>query len=311
MLKIKCVLLEGPDCSGKSTLFSSIHRSTDFRWNIQDRGQLSMLCYARQSRRGTDIIDRWRRELDSFLLDLNNRLVVLLPDFQVIAQRLQTRGDEFQDIDSLRVLYDIFEEEVGRLGARPNLLVLREAKTPQDLARDSVQWLQAPESLDPTGVSREILQLVTSLPSREAVGCRFQLSPTSSLILSDDSSVLRHLPEEAYYTKILSGVLQNIEDEIRGRNEYGTAQDPDSTRRFIYTQDSCISLVHTLLRSDSLLMRVYCRSSNVRDTFPHDFNFICYLYSRVYSHLARHCGWSHPPRGNFLIDVEMGSAHIP
>lgn len=311
MLKIKCVLLEGPDCSGKSTLFSNVHRSTDFRWIIQDRGQLSMLCYARQFRRGLDVVDRSRRELDSFLLDLNNRLVVLLPDFQVTAQRLQVRGDEFQDIDSLRILHDIFEEEVGRLGDRPNLLVLREANPPRDLAYDSVQWLQAAESLDPSGVSQEVLKLVTSLPRREAVGCRFQLSPSNPLILTDNSSALRHPPEEAYYAKILSGVLQNIEDEIRGRNEYGMSQEPGSTRRFIYTQDSCISLVHTLLRGDSLLMRVYCRSSNVRDTFPHDFKFICYLYSRVYSHLARHCGWSYPPRGNFLIDVEMGSAHIP
>jgi hypothetical protein len=311
MLQVKCALLEGPDLSGKSTLYNNIHRTTGFRWNIQDRGQLSMLCYARQFGRGSIAVNRWRSELDSFLLDLNNRLIVLLPDFSVIENRFSVRGDEIQNLESLKSLRILFQEEVDRLGDRPNLLVLREPLSTKDMTEACVKWLQASEELDPIGVSREVLQLAAASSGQEAVGCRFRFSPTSELLLSDDISALRYPPEEAYYARILSGVLQNIEDEVRGRNEYGTSQSPGATRRFIYTQSSCISLVHTVLRGDSLLMRVYCRSSNARDTFPHDFRFICYLYSRVYAHLSSLCGWSHPHRGNFVIEVEMGSAHIP
>jgi hypothetical protein len=125
------------------------------------------------------------------------------------------------------------------------------------------------------------------------------------------SNVMQWPPEEAYYAKILSNVMQNIEDEIAGRNEYSRKQDVYTTRRFIYTQDSCISLIHTTLRRDTLTMRVYCRSSDVKSTFKHDFQFICYLFSRVYARFRDRCGWSGTPRGNFVIDVEIGSAHIP
>lgn len=310
MLEIRNVTLEGCDASGKSTLYSNIHRATKFRWNIQDRSQLSMLCYARQFGRSEESIRKWRDELNDFLLDLNNRLIVLLPDFQVIAQRLQARGDEFQDIDSLRVLHNLFEEEVNLLGSRPNLLVIRDPLSPNDLTDRCVAWLSKAELLEPLGAAREVAELTAALPNREGVGCRFKFTIDPTSISVPDASILRHPPEEVYYAKILSKVLQNIDDELEGRNEYCKKQDPYTTRRFIYTQDSCISLVHTVLRGDSLNMRVYCRSSNAKDTFPYDFQFICYLYSRVYAKLAARCGWSYPPRGKFTIDVEMGSAHV-
>ena len=46
MLKINTVTIEGPDLSGKSTLYEALHEVTNFRWNIQDRSEFSMLCYA-------------------------------------------------------------------------------------------------------------------------------------------------------------------------------------------------------------------------------------------------------------------------
>lgn len=310
MLAIRNITLEGPDCVGKSTLYNNIHRATKFRWNIQDRSQLSMLCYARQySRLGE--VDKWRRELDSFLLDLNNRLVVLLPDFQVIAQRLQSRGDEFQDIDSLRTLHGLFEEEMRRIGSRPNVLVVREALEPDALSSACIQWLARPEHLSVLGVAAEVRCLAESMPNREARGCSFQLTVNPDEFSAADAAPMRHPPEEVYYSRILAAVLQNLEDELAGKNEYCTKQDPYKTRRFIFTQDSCISLVHTMLRGSELCMRVYCRSSNTEDTFHHDLQFIYYLYSRVHSRLASRLGWSKPARGVFTIDVEIGSAHIP
>lgn len=310
MLEIRNITLEGCDASGKSTLYSNIHRRTNFKWNIQDRSQLSMLCYARQYGRGEEDVSKWRRELDAFLLDLNNRLIVLLPDFQVIAQRLQTRGDEFQDIDSLKVLHNLFEEEVQRIGRRPNLLIVREPLSPDDLTSHCVDWLSRPAHFSPVSIAREVRQLAEVMPNREAVGCRFRMSVDPNLFSSCDADVMRHPPEEAYYSKILSGVIQNMIDEMTGKNEYGVKQTPETTRRFIFTQESCISLVHTTLRGNALNMRVYCRSSNVDNTFHHDLQFIYFLYGRVYDRLAQRNGWKKPARGVFTIDIELGSAHI-
>lgn len=312
MLEIRNVTLEGPDLSGKTTLYSNIHRATRFKWNIQDRSQLSMLCYARQFNRGEAEVERWRRELKLFLLDLNNRLIVLLPDFQVIAQRFAMRGDDVQDIESLKALYKIFSEEVTRLGEAPNVLVLSDAtQNPEALAQSCVKWLSETESVTPLGVAREVLQLSETMPNKEAAGCRFRftLDPTSQPVTN--AYILQHPPEEAYYSKILSGVIQNIEDELKGKNEYGVKQNIGTTRRFIFTQDSCISLVHTMVRDNSINMKVYCRSSNVSETFPYDFQFICYLFSRVYVKFAALSGWHRLPAGGCTIDVELGSAHVP
>lgn len=311
MLLIQNVVLEGPDCCGKSTLFSNIHRATGYRWNMQDRAHLSAVCYARQFNRGEDRVAQRRRELDSFLLDLNNRLVVLLPAFQVIAQRFEVRGDEVQDIESLKVLHSLFEEEVDRIGSRPNVLVIREPLGPVELSSHCVQWLIRPEHLNLLGVAADVRRLAESLPDREARGCRFKISVDPDEFSVADAAPMRHPPEEVYYSRVLASVLQNIEDELAGKNEYCTKQDPYTTRRFIFTQDSCISLVHTMLRGSELNMRVYCRSSNTEDTFHHDLQFIYYLYSRVYNRLAARLGWSKPARGVFTIDIELGSAHIP
>ena len=54
MLRLNNVTLEGPDLSGKTTLFETIHSTTNYRWNIQDRSELSMLCYAEMYGRNTD-----------------------------------------------------------------------------------------------------------------------------------------------------------------------------------------------------------------------------------------------------------------
>ena len=40
------ICLEGPDCSGKTTMFNKLHELTSFKYNIQDRSCLSMLVYS-------------------------------------------------------------------------------------------------------------------------------------------------------------------------------------------------------------------------------------------------------------------------
>ncbi|NDC39186.1 MAG: hypothetical protein EBZ48_14255 [Proteobacteria bacterium] len=324
MLRIKNVTLEAPDLGGKTTLCGNIHRATGFRWSITDRSLLSDICYTRQFGRGEDRAANFRSDLRRWLLDLNNSLIVLLPPVQVLEQRYLLRGDEVQDIESLRVLHRIYEEEVSRIAPAgfqppPNVLVIREPLSPEDLTEKCVSWLTSREAQSPIEVASQVEVLAASSPSREAVGCRFVFSPDPRSLEPGVSlsshmtspSVMQWPPEEAYYAKILSHVMQNIEDEIAGRNEYSRKQDVYTTRRFIYTQDSCISLIHTTLRRDTLTMRVYCRSSDVKSTFKHDFQFICYLFSRVYARFRDRCGWSGTPRGNFVIDVEIGSAHIP
>ena len=117
-----------------------------------------------------------------------------------------------------------------------------------------------------------------------------------------DSSILSHPPEKEYYENILTAVLENIDNEIQGRNPYKLVQSPKTTRRFVFTQDSCISFVHTMVRNSTINMFVVCRSSDVVNTFPYDIKFLIYLCSCVKKRLRMDL----PCRINFTLN----SAHV-
>ena len=102
------LILEGPDLVGKTTLYNKIHAMNGFKWNIQDRSTLSMLCYARLYGRDVEL---YRSRLDNELNNLNNRMIILLPPFEILEERYHQRGDEIQDLTSLKKLYEIFSEE--------------------------------------------------------------------------------------------------------------------------------------------------------------------------------------------------------
>ena len=102
---INQIVLEGPDLSGKSTLYNMIHKATDYRWNIQDRSSLSMLIHAKlYGRSEFQHVESLKNELNN----LNNFMIILLPNWNVIGKRFSKRGDEIQNLSSLRKLYDLF-----------------------------------------------------------------------------------------------------------------------------------------------------------------------------------------------------------
>jgi len=313
MLNLKCITIEGPDCAGKSSLYNDIHRETSFRWNIQDRGQLSMVCYARLYERGSEIVDHWRAELHEYLKNLNQRLIVLLPPLRVLHQRLESRGDPMQNAESLSKLYEIFDDELKILHAEdlPNVLVIRGENSLDENVKHCLSWLAHAGISTARNIASDVEAAVFASPKNEICGLNFELnfkSGTAEFQALENPAVMQYLPEEVYYSEILSKVLKNIDDEINGRNPYSRPENPRSTRRFIFAQDSCISTIHTMIRDDSMTMKVYCRSSNVTNTFPHDLGFICYLFTRVYHHLFHRTLWRPT---NCSLRVEIGSAHLP
>ena len=303
MIKINNITIEGPDLSGKTTLYNMLHEKTGYRWNIQDRSQLSMICYARQYDRGANVVGLWRDRLDEFLHDLNNRLIILLPNLSVINKRYEVRGDEIQDLDSLYSLYEIFTDEVKRIENFPNVLVLR-GDGSEDLTTKCLAFCVPAEHYKPWEVSSEIVQAVNSSISKEISPLKFTLTIDSPDELLEDSDIMQHPAEEVYYANILHKVLKNIQDENAGKNEYNTPQSTFLTRRYIFTQESCISLIHTMVRGTLMEMHVVCRSSDVVKTFPYDLRFLAYLFGRVHKKLDV-VGIE-----NFKMRVTLNSAHV-
>ena len=296
---INTIILEGPDLSGKSTLFKMLHDKSGYRWNIQDRSSLSMVVYSKlYNRPEFDHVERLNFELNN----LNNQMIILLPKWEVIVNRFYDRGDEIQNFISLRKVYDLFKEAANELETLPNVSVL--TNEVDDFIIDSlISGFTNIESASFSSIADRCLTASAAGKNLEKVGLRF-ISYDNGAFADVNLKDLQYEKEKVYYDKIKEKVLRKIEDELVGINEYSRIEDINS-RRFIYTSDTCISLAHFLYRGGILDAKYFLRSSNTRDTLQYDLNFLKYLSSRVKEKLNL------PDSTVIKLDVTVNSAHVP
>ena len=296
---IDYIFIEGPDCSGKTTLYEMIHKETGYRWNIQDRSSLSMLIHARYYGRDTfNHIEQLKRELHN----LNNQLIICLPDWKVIVDRFQKRGDPIQNITSLQKIYNLFKEAAEEFGNYPNVTVIGKVVDKQ-LVKDLVNQYFEIESASMFNLSNAATQMATFKKGKEVLGLNFVHYDTGDF--SDvNRTMLSYDKEKEYYQKIENEVFKKIKAEMQGKNEYERQEGLDS-RRYIYTDNSCISLAHFLVRDGHMDTKFFLRSSNVKETLSYDLNFIKHLTAEVFRYLK--CD----RQGNYCkIEVKINSGHI-
>jgi len=296
---INYIFIEGPDLSGKTTLYENIHKESDYRWNIQDRSALSMLVHAKYYGRDTF---RHVEQLRSELYNLNNITIVLLPEWNEIARRFNLRGDPIQNITSLKKLYTVFEEAVKELVSLPNVILIN-GIVDNHTVKHTVRTLIRYENASTEAIKQNCITACDSIcsPNKEAIGLNFTLYDNGEFE-DVDHDLLLYDKEVEYYDNIILEIKQKIKNELAGNNQYNNKETLKS-RRFIYNSDTCISLAHFLLRSDSLDCKFFLRSSNVKDTLNYDLNFLKHMASVVYDMLdsqGKFC------RMNFVIN----SGHI-
>ena len=290
---LKTVLLEGPDCAGKTTAYRDIHRHTKFRWNVHDRSTLSMLCYAIQYKRDTEV---WRQQLREELSDLNNVMVVFLPPLRVIIERLKARGDEYQTIDTIVKLYEIFERETDKIKDYPNVFVYRAiTRNYQDLTQMILDYEKQTYNTLANTIERHV-----SAGKNEQINLKFAWRDNSFAQI--DETRLTFEKEVDYYNDTRLAFIKKIRNEFDGLNEYRTSQTAYS-RRFVLTQDTCISFMQALYRDNTIHLNVVCRSSDVAETFKHDIHFIGEMGRVAMSELGVFSD-------GVYYTVTLGSAHI-
>lgn len=294
MFDINMVVLEGPDLSGKTTLYNQIHAESNYRWNIQDRSTLSMICYARQFNRDTT---KLRRALTRELTNLNNRMLVLLPSWNVLEDRYHTRGDEIQTLSSLRSLYEIFLDEVSKIKGLPNVSILSE--TSDETAKAVVRMLSRTEDKSTLEVGSDISEFVVNYHTNEE---RLDMSFTGLMSDKYDDEILSDPLEGDYYKEILWDFENVIRKERRGINPYHLPQGLDS-RRFYYNSDSCMSSIHFMPRGETLKCHVVFRSTNAVKNAGIDLTFVNYLVHKLGNKYFSSCE-------NYELDVRMNSAHL-
>jgi thymidylate kinase len=286
--------IEGPDCSGKTTLYNRIHKETNFKYNIQDRSCMSMFVYAKMYNRDSSI---WFDKILDDLKRLDTLNIVLLPPEDVILQRLAERGDEFQDKESILKVREYFRNLVKLgFGHYPNVLVLESS----DLEENLNASLNFISSLNQMPGQELIKSLVFNSGRNELVDVQCKEYVDKNNL---DFTVLNFPQEKEYYEKIEREMLNTLFREFAGLNERGQAQKHDS-RRFIYTDNSCISMIHVLYRQNELDVSVTLRSSNVTTTLWADYEFLKILSVKISNEMSL------PKNCEIKLTVNIRSAHI-
>ena len=114
------LFIEGPDCSGKTTLVKNLHEKTGYRWHIHDRSQISRKIFSDMHKREIQFIES---DLHSELSNLNNRFIFMIPEFSVIRERFLKRGDElYSSLESMKEVYDIFVNSYDHYSGYPNVI---------------------------------------------------------------------------------------------------------------------------------------------------------------------------------------------
>ena len=273
MLYVKNLFIEGPDCSGKTTLIDSIHRKTNYSYHIMDRSQISRSIFANLYNRDIRNID-----IDFFneILDLNNLYLFLLPRWEVIKKRYEKRGDEKHDIKSLYGVYSSFKKYLENKQLPKNIIVVKDENIDVDKI---VKLINKYENSSLKNISLIVNSSALFCKNNEAINLKFTLNPDTNFTGSSIDS-MSYEKEKEYYEKIYLSFFRKISDEIIGINEYRRKEGIDS-RRFIYTSDTCISQVHVLCRDNNLIFNIILRSSNVRETLHHDLKFLYYMCSKA------------------------------
>ncbi|MDB4337515.1 hypothetical protein OAA09_00695 [bacterium] len=296
----KYIVLEGPDLSGKTTFYNSIHKASNYRWNIHDRSSMSMIIHADQYDRDPSIhVNNFRSEL----MNLNNRYIIMLPPFEDIVTRYSIRGDEIQSLDNIKNLYKNFKAFSQKIINFPNVFVLNSSDLDFNTALVNHQ-IDAIETGDLTLISNFVKTFVSNTKHLEATPLSFTLWDDGTFDNVIDESIMDYEPEREYYQKIYTQMIKKIRNEMKGKNVYNREESVTS-RRFIYTNDSCISLVQASYRENILDMHFVLRSSEVKTTFPYDLKFLYFLTSRVYKELQLI-----PKKIDVRMRFSLNSAHI-
>lgn len=299
---IDYIFIEGPDCSGKTTLYEMIHKESGYHWNIQDRSALSMLIHAKYYGRDTfRHVEQLKREI----YNLNNQLIICLPDWDVIVKRFTKRGDPIQNLSSLHKLYNLFFEAAEEFQHYPNVTVIRSV-VDKSLVRSLVNQYQAFERKSVHHLRDSMLQMLgTSAANKhqEVIGFNFVHYDTGDFSDINDQ-MLMYEKEKEYYGRIETAMFETIKKELDGDNPYSRKEDLHS-RRFIYADDSCIATCHFLIRDGYMDARFFLRSSNVKDTVHYDLNFLKHLTAQVFRYFK--C----ERQGDYCkMEFTIGSGHI-
>jgi hypothetical protein len=286
-LPTRQIVLEGCDLSGKSTLYGQLHKTTNFRYDIRDRGHVSRSVYPKIFGRDNS---HESDELYRFLDDLNNVVVFLSPEWSTVTARFESRGDEMHNLGSLRRTWEEFNTQSLALRDHPSVITCKGIPDPEAIR----EVVHSREFVTTKKVAEYVERSLVSTGRNETLCSQFEIicSP------ADDPgpAALMVSGEEEYY--------QSIHDDLIGRieNEKASGQSPES-RRFVAVNPSCISYIRFIHRDSQDLLDVVCRSTNVPKNLKIDLDALVHLAFKAQSK-------SGSDNRDIKMRVSLNCAHI-
>ena len=282
------LVFEGPDCSGKTTqyqkIWKKIQSANDFDVLLNDRGLMSILVYGKLNGRFNNFYERQRE----FISYLNDNIVFYFDIDEVeLFNRYSERGDEFQNWESIKNVAKLYKEFSLKFAKHRNFWIINAKDKPNEIA-DRINGILEMYNDFLLGPEHQIGTAITALQefgsehmgTKELINYKMDFDLTSGQIENWASKDLytglenindyEQLEIDSYKFQ-LAKFTKKIESELSGY--YGKKQMSDS-RRFVFTDDECLSYVHMLFRGDTLHVNVNFRSSNIM-LFNHDFISIC------------------------------------
>lgn len=286
-LPTRQIVLEGCDLSGKSTFYGQLHKATDFRYDIRDRGHISRSVYPKIFGRDNT---HESGELHRFLDDLNNVVVFLAPEWSTVSARFADRGDEMHDLGSLRSTWEEFNARSLALRDHPSVITCKgipDAEAVRDV-------IHSREFVSSEKIAKYVEGSLASTGRNESLDTRFEvvISPEDDL----GFSALMVPGEEEYYTQICSSLLRTISREVSG----GQAA---TSRRFVSANESCMSYVRFIHRPESDFLDVVCRSTNVPKNLKIDLDALIHVGFKAQSLIGTNSR-------DIKMRVSLNCAHI-
>ena len=291
------LFIEGPDCSGKTSLIKQIHKDTAYAWHIMDRSQFSRKVFCDLYGRNINMSEN---ELHLEMSNLNNRYIFLMPSFNIIKKRFDKRGDDIHDVDSLNDVHRVYGKAVERIRGFPNVCIFYGAESVKKLSGRACAITQLNETSQLREISDQVFNFVR-VAGGESYPLQFTLYDDGKFEEAD-AAILDHVSEGDYYNKIFYSLHSKIENEMDGKNEYSRKEDITS-RRFVYSDNTCISFIQIAVRDRLMDFNAVIRSTDVKNIFPSDLKFLYYLASTCYDRF-RKCS------DRIRMRFHLNSAHI-
>ena len=294
-MRFQNIIIEGPDCSGKSTLFNEIHKRTGYVYNIQDRSCMSMIVYSKMYNRNIESI--WFDKLINELKRLDILYITLIPSEGVILERFKCRGDEVQDEKSiLEVRKHYINLCKSSLEHYPNILLLEN----DDFEENVLKSLEFIHGLNEMPTHELIKSLVFNSGRNELTDIKSTEVVNKSNL---DFNVLNFPLKKHYYEEIENKLFNKLFKEFSGLNDIRQSQKHDS-RRFVFVGEDNISMIHFLWRQNKLNVSATLRSSNILKTFWADYEFLKILSVKAADEMSL------PKNCQIDLTINIRSAYI-